>query len=212
MRQIFDRAALLFFSSFTRMKGYRFSKVETNNQHADADKIYNEGGFKFPDILQKEVDFYKKNTLRFIAYYNNMPVGTVSLANPRIVNRPYELHGIDENATHYEIQSLLVSKDHRECSQMVFLGLIKEIYLYSVENGISSWISSGMRNMYLTLRRYNKNIKCIKINKDNCKRPLASYLYDHKIVDTCSIMNVEDFKPTKILIKFLKKQLKKRIK
>ena len=115
MKNLMNKASIGFFSIYTKMKGYRFVMVTTPVEKADADKIFNEGGYKLPDTLQKEMEVYKTTAITFIAYHNGRPVGTVSLADPKIVNRPYELHGIDEKGEHYEIQSLVVSKEHREC-------------------------------------------------------------------------------------------------
>jgi hypothetical protein len=132
----------------------------------------------------------------------------VGLSDPKVTNRPFDLHGIDEKGEHYEIQSLVVSKNHRDCSQLVLLGLFKEIYIYSLKNSVKSWISLGMKHLYLTLRKYNKNIYTIRMNESYCKQPVAEYLYRNNVFDTCSIMNVEDFEPWKIFTKFLKKKFK----
>lgn len=175
----------------------------------DADGIFKDEGYKLPENFEKEMELYKKDTIKFIAYYKNEPVGTVGLANPKLANRPYALHGIDEKGDHFEIQSLIVSKKHRECSQLVLLGLFKEMYTYSIKNSINSWISFGLRQLYLTIRRYNKRICLVNINGNASEVPLANYLYEHNIFDSCSIMRVEDFQPGKIFLKFMKKRVRK---
>jgi len=209
MKNLMNKAAISFFSVYTKMKGYRFSIVKTMQENADSEKIFNAGGYKLPEPLQKEMEAYKTDAIKFIAYHHGKPVGTVGLADPKVINRPYALHGIDEKGEHYEIQSLMVSKEHRECSQLVLLGLFKEMYSWSIRNSVKSWISLGLRQLYITMRRYNKNICLVGINENNYKVPLATYLYENNIFDTCSIMKVEDFAPSRIFMKFIKKRAKK---
>jgi len=209
MKNLMNSAAIGFFSMYAKMKGYRFSVVNTEAENADSDKIFNEGGYKLPESFRQEMEVYKTDAIKFIAYYKNKAVGTVGLADPGIRNRPYELHGIDQNGEHFEIQSLVVSKEHRECTQLVLLGLFKEMYAWSLRNSVKSWISFGLRQLYITMRRYNKNICLVGLNENNYRLPLAHYLYENNVFDTCSIMKVEDFTPSRICAKFLKKRLKK---
>lgn len=209
MKKLFNSLAISFFAAFTRLKGYKFCLVTTDEQKRDADEIFKNEGYKLPGNFEKEIEIYKKNTIKFIAYYKNKPVGTIGLADPKIANRPYDLHGIDEKGEHFEIQSLIVSKKHRECSQLVLLGLFKEMYLYSIKHSVKSWISFGLRQLYMTLRRYNRNISHISINKNANVLPIARYLYEQNVFDSCSVMNVEGFQPGTICMKFLKKRLRK---
>lgn len=209
MKKLFNYLATTFFFTYTRMKGYRFSLVTTPEENRDAELIFKNEGYKLPSDLEPEMEMYKKHTIKFIAYHNDVPVGTVGLADPKIANRPFDLHSIDEKGEHFEIQSLIVSKKHRECSQLVLLGLFKEMYTYSISHAIKSWISFGLRQLYITMRRYNKQICLLNVNSAGNKGPLAVYLYENNIFDSCSIMKVEDFQPAQICIKFVKKCLRK---
>src|SRR4051812_47702957 len=113
MKILLNKLAIILFSVFTKLKGYKFSIVKTQAENIDSDNIFDEGGYKLPETFQEEMQLYKANTIKFIAYYKSKPVGTVSLADPNIINRPYRLHGFDEKGEHFEIQSLVVSKGHR---------------------------------------------------------------------------------------------------
>lgn len=209
MKRLLNKVAITIFTWATRAKGYSFRQVNSVKEYEDANNIFDEEGYELPEMFMKEMDMYKKDTIKFIAYYKNEPIGTVGLANPRIVNRPYELHGVDEEGTHFEIQSLVVRKEYRDGSQLVMLGLFKEMYRFSVKNQISSWISFGMRNLYLTIRRYNKEIRLVDICEENNKQPLTMYLYDNKIFDTCFTLEVASFAPWNIFKMFVKQRAKK---
>lgn len=209
MKKIFNQLAISFFSVYSKLRGYKFSQVSTPQENSDADLIFRNEGYKLPEDLEQEMEHYKKNTTRFIAYHHGVPVGIVGLADPKKGNRPFELHGVDEKGQHFEIQSLIVSKKHRECSQLVLLGLFKEMYSYSVRNCIKTWISFGLRQLYITMRRYNKHISLAGINAGANKGVLGTYLYENNIFDSYAVMNVTDFEPTGICLKFLRKRLKK---
>jgi len=209
MKKLIDDAAIMVFTAISRIKGYQFRLVSTTQEDRDAERLFRAQGYKLPQDYQHEMYQYKPETIRFIAYYKGEVVGTVSLADPGIVNRPFLLHGLDAAGEHFEIQSLIVSKDHRECSQLVLLGLFKEMYLWSVRNGVRSWISLGLRQLYITMRRYNKQISLLPIAAENRQHPIAAYLYANNIFDSCAIMQVKDFSPCQILVKFLKKRIRK---
>lgn len=209
MKKLLDRAAIVFFSCYAKARGYKFSLVTTAGQNAAAEKIFDEGGYKLPVNFADEMEPYKEGAVKFIAYHKNKPVGTVGLADPKVANRPFHLHSIDEKGEHFEIRGLVVSKEHRDCTQLVLLGLFKEMYIYSTRNAIRSWISLGLKSLYLTMRRYNRNIQMVTITENNYRMPIAAYMYKHNIFDSCSVMNVADFSPYKICAKFIRKRAKK---
>ncbi len=208
MKKLFDHVAISVFGAIARMKGYQFRLVATEKEKMDAEWLFRTQGYKLPSDFEREMYDYKPEAIRFIAYHMDKVVGTVSLADPAAINRPYLLHGLDADGEHFEIQSLIVSKDHRECSQLVLLGLFKEMYQWSLKNGIRSWISLGLRQLYITMRRYNKQIKLLPIGAENRSHPIAAWLFANHIFDSCAVMYVEDFSPFRILMKFLKKRLK----
>jgi hypothetical protein len=207
--KIQDVLSMCLFDLIAGVKGYTFKRVTSEQAHSDIDKVYADEGFSFPETLQEKVRSYKTGTVNFIAYYKNIPVGTVRLADPKIINRPYELYRVDVAGEHYEIQSLLVRKDYRDGSQFVMLGLFKAMYAYSVSHNISSWSSCGARNVYLTMRRLCKKIEIEQVDFKSIDNPLTQYLYQNNIIDTYFTMEVASFEPWNILRKFVKQLVKK---
>ena len=84
-----NRLVIYLYDLLATAKGYRFVKVQTKEQYEDVDKIYAMEGFSFPEHLQEDLKKYKEGTLNFIAYYKRIPIGTVRMANPKVVNRTY---------------------------------------------------------------------------------------------------------------------------
>src|ERR1043165_9356048 len=139
MQKMADKLAIRLFDVLAAAKGYRFELVDTVAASKDIAVIYDEEGFSFPEELEEDVRKYKAGTLNFIAYYKNIPVGTVRLADPRVVNRAWDHYGVDKEGQHHEIQSLVVRNGYRDGAQFVMLGLVKKLYVYSLANGIKSW-------------------------------------------------------------------------
>jgi len=204
MEKLLNKIALKTFDIIAAKRGFTFKQVETAEEMADINHLYAEEGFSFPDELKPKVIKYKKSTINFIAYHNKMAVGMVRLSDPNVINRPYELYGVDEAGKHYEIQSLVVKKKFRDGTQFVMLGLFKEMYEYSRRNSILYWNSCGARNVYMTMRRYCKEIQQIDIDFDSIRNPLTQFLFTKKIIETYFTMEVDSFEPWKILKKFLR--------
>jgi len=133
----------------------------------------------------------------------------VRLGDPKIINRPFELYGVDVTGEHYEIQSLVVKKEFREGTQFVMLGLFKTMYVYSRQQGIISWNSCGARNVYLTVRRFCKNISVEEVDFGAINHPLTQYLFANNIIETYFTMEVSSFEPWQILKKFIRQVVKK---
>lgn len=208
MKQILNKLPIAAFDIIANLRGYRFTIVTTEKEYADANRVFDAEGFSFPPHLDEDVQRFKKGTVNFVAYYRGTPVGMVRLANPKIINRAYEHYGVDREAAHHEIQSLIVRKEYRDGAQFVMLGLIKELYVYSVARGIDSWSACGKRNVYMTMRKYCKGINVIDIDFKNITHPVTQYLYAHNMVETYFIMDVNAFAPWQIFKKCVKKLLK----
>ena len=209
MKKTIDKFALLLFDFIAAIKGYRFVKVATEKEFNEANDIYNEEGFSFPEDLEDDVKKYKAGTINFIAYYRNEPVGMVRLADPRIINRAWEHYGVDKDGLHHEIQSLVVRKEYRDGPQFVMLGLVKKLYVYSIGQSIRSWSACGKTNVYMTMRRYCKKTAVIDIDFKSINHPVTQYLYANNIVETYFTMEVASFVPWEILKKYIKKTVKK---
>ncbi len=209
MKYLSDKVALLTFNVIAAQKGYQFKKVNTQKEIDDACQVYNEEAFSFPDELKDKVSSYKKSAINFVAYYKDEPVGMVRLGDPKIINRPFELYGVDVTGEHYEIQSLVVKKEFREGTQFVMLGLFKAMYVYSRRQGIISWSSCGARNVYLTIRRFCKNISVEEVDFGAINHPLTQYLFANNIIETYFTMEVSAFEPWQILKKFIRQVVKK---
>jgi hypothetical protein len=209
MLSLKNKLALLVYDTIALSKGYRFVKATTKKEHEDAGVIYSEDGFTFPESLKHDIQKYKAGTVSFIAYYKNTPVGVVRLADPNVINRPYELYGVDHEGKHYEIQSLTVRKGYRDGAQFVLLGMVKKLYAYSISKGISSWSACGTNTIYLSMRRYCKKTEVTEIDFKSISHPLTSYLYAHNIIETYFTMDVSAFAPWLILKKCVKKIVKK---
>jgi hypothetical protein len=209
MKNLLDKIALTSFSLMAAKNGYRFKKVTDKQEIEDANRLYNEEAFSFPDNLKDQVSAYKKSATNFVAYHYGIPVGLVRLADPRVINRPYELYGVDEAGEHYEIQSLVVKKEYRDGTQFVMLGLFKAMYVHSVRHGIGSWNSCGLRNVYLTVRRFCKKIEAEEVNFAAIDNPLTRYLYANRIIDTYFTMAVSAFEPWEIFKQYVNKSLRK---
>jgi|GEM_PF-2855627 len=209
MKWILDRAAVTVFDLVSEVKGFTFKKVSSRKEIEDACAVYSEEAFSFPEELQESISVYKKGTINFVAYYNNTPVGMVRLADPAVINRPYELYGVDVAGEHYEIQSLVVKKDFREGTQFVMLGLFRAMYGYSVKYGIYSWSSCGARNVYLTVRRFCRKITEEEVDFGAINHPVTQYLFANNIIETYFTMEVAAFEPWRIMKKFVKQRLKK---
>lgn len=204
-----DKLALRIFDLITEVKGFSFQKVSSAREINDANAVYNEEAFSFPEELRETISGYKKGTIYFVAYHYDKPVGMVRLADPQVVNRPYELYGVDVEGEHYEIQSLVVKKGYREGTQFVMLGLFRAMYGYSVKHGIYSWSSCGARSVYLTVRRFCKKIEVEDVDFGAINHPVTQYLFANNIIETYFTMEVAAFEPWLILKKFVKQQLKK---
>lgn len=209
MDYILNKLALFLFDIVGSQKGYRFKKASTDTELDAANRIYEEQAFSFPTHLEAEIQKYKAGTVNFVAYYNNAPVGMVRLANPKVINRAYELYGLDIAGEHYEIQSLVVKQGHRDGAQFVMLGLVKELYVYSIANSILSWSGCGVKGVYLTIRRYCKKSEVIDVDFKKINNPITQYLYANSIVETYFTMEVASFEPWQIFKKFIKKSAKK---
>ena len=209
MKYLSDKLALVLFSIVAAKKGYRFTKVRTEKEYNDANDLYNGQAFSFPEHLREDVQKYKAGTLNFVAYYKDIPVGMVRLANPKVINRAYEHYGVDLEGAHHEIQSLVVKKEYRDGAQFVMLGLVKELYVYSVANSIHTWSGCGVKNVYLTMRRYCKKIEIIDVDFKSIDHPVTQYLHANNIVETYFTMEVDGFSPWQILKKCIKKLVKK---
>lgn len=204
-----NKLALLLFDTIATSKGFCFREVRNETQQGDIDNMYAEEGFTFPDELSDKVRSYKVAGVNFIAYYSGEPVGMVRLADPGVINRPYELYGVDVQGEHFEIQSLLVKRNYREATQFVMLGLFRKMYGYSVKHGVTSWSSCGLRSVYLTMKRFCKKIEVEEVDFANIQHPLTQYLYTHNIIDTYFTMEVTDLEPWDILKRCIRLMLKK---
>jgi hypothetical protein len=209
MKYLLNKFSLTSFNLIALKQGYRFIKVSSPKEIEDAYKVYSEEAFSFPEELKDKVAAYKTGTINFVAYYKNTPVGMVRLANPGVINRPYELYGVDAEGAHYEIQSLVVRKDFREGTQFVMLGLFKVMYCYSIKHNITSWSSCGARNVYLTMRRLCKKIYVEQIDFAAINNPVTKYLLAHNIIETYFTMEVAAFEPWSIMKRFVKQLVKK---
>lgn len=201
--EFLNRTALLLFDLLCYVKGFRFVRVSTAEQETDFDLAYREDGLSFSPEIEETLSRYK-GTIRFIAYYKNQPAGVLRLADPKITNRPRDLHGIDTAGEHFEIQSLAVRKDFREASQFVMLGLFKSMYCYSLRHGVASWICCSSRNVFLTMRRYCKDIQLIDVDFNDRAYPVSQYLYARNVFTTCYSMQVEAFSPWNIFKNFIR--------
>jgi hypothetical protein len=209
MKYLLNKISLTAFNLIALKKGYRFLKVSSPQELEDAYTVCSEEAFSFPKELQDKISAYKAGTINFVAYYKNTPVGMVRLADPGIINRPYELYGVDAAGEHYEIQSLVVRKDFREGTQFVMLGLFKAMYCYSIKHDILSWSSCGARNVYLTMRRLCKKIDVEQVDFAAINNPVTKYLLAHNIIETYFTMQVVAFEPWSILKRFVKQLVKK---
>jgi len=209
MGNLLNKLTLMCFNLIALTKGYRFKKVSSTREIEDANQLYSEEAFSFPDELKAQVSAYKKSAINFVAYYNGLPVGMVRLADPRVINRPYELYGMDAAGDHHEIQSLVVKKEFRDGTQFVMLGLFKAMYAYSISHGVNSWNSCGARNVYLTVRRFCKKIETEEVNFAAIENPLTQYLYTNNIIETYFTMNVAAFDPWGIFRKYINKLAKR---
>jgi len=209
MKKILNKLALASFGAIAGKNGYRFKKVTGKKEIETANQLYSEEAFSFPDELKEKVSSYKRSAINFVAYHNGVPVGMVRLADPKVINRPYELYGVDAAGAHHEIQSLVVKKEYRDGTQFVMLGLFKAMYAYSVRHGISSWNSCGARNVYLTMRRFCKKIEAEDINFAAIDNPLTQYLFANRIIDTYFTIEVSAFEPWGIFKQYITKLTKK---
>jgi hypothetical protein len=210
MKNILNKIALLLFDCIALKKGYRFRKVVTEQQQMEANSIYGEG-FSFPAHLEDDIKKYKAGTLNFIAYYKSTPVGTIRLADPKVINRTYEHLGIDKDGEHNEIQSLIVKKEFREGAQFVMLGLVKKVYAYSVRNAICTWSACCKHTVYLTMRRYCKNTQVVPVDFQAINHPVTQHLYANKIIETYFTMEVASFVPWDIFRRFVRKKIRKAV-
>lgn len=201
--------AILTFDFLTWCKGYRFQQVQTAQEIQDFQEVYDTQGFVFPEDVKQTVKSIKSDSIKFIAYYKDLPVGTIALANPKVYNLPFEMLGVDAAGEHFEIQSLVVRKEYRDSSQLVMLGLFKSIYAYSLKHNINSWIAVGMRGVYLTMRRYCKDMQDLKVDFTKQTHPLTKYGYENNIFDTCFTIPVASFSPMSIFKLFVKHRLRK---
>lgn len=209
MKTLLDGIAMLVFDMMAWSKGYTFKEVTTPQENDDATTVFASEAFSFPPHLDSDVQRFKKGAVNFIAYHKGLPVGTVRLQNPKIINRAWEHYGVDKNGDHHEIQSLIVKKEFRDGSQFVMLGLVKCLYAYSLANSITTWSACGQKSLYMTMRRYCKNIKVIDIDFQSTLHPVTKYLYQHGKVETYFIMDVKAFAPLQILKKVAKKLARK---
>jgi hypothetical protein len=212
MKNILDKLALLLFDCIAFAKGYRFRRVVSHEQQKEADVIYDDDGYSFPDYIKSKIQKYKVGTTYFIAYHKDTPVGTVGISNPEVINRAYEHLLVDKNGEHHEIQSLSVKRKYRDGAQFVMLGLLRKVYGYSVDSGIKTWSACGNQAVYLTMRRYCKDIQVIPIDfnaVNTLDNPVTRHLLTHKIIETCFIMPVTTFSPWDILRGFLRKKIRK---
>lgn len=210
MISIKNNLALLAYDLVALSRGYRFTVARSQTALDDAATIYHEDGFSFPEHLQEQVEKYKKGVVTFVAYHRGEPVGVVRIANPHIINRPYELYGVDSEGRCCEIQSLTVKKEHRDASQFVMIGLVRKLYAYSLANGVTTWSACGANHIYLTMRRYCKITKAVDINFSSIGNDLTRYLYAHKIIETYFTMDLAGFSPWGIFVQCMKKMIKRR--
>jgi hypothetical protein len=189
-------------------RGIKILPLNQPKLEADMKAIYDQHGFVFPNELQPFVDKYKQGTISFIAYIQNQPAGIVRLGNPNVVNRPYELYGMDKTGESYEIQSLVVCPPFRSGSQLVMLSLLNAIYQHALVNNIQSWCAASRRDVYLTMRKFNPTIQLVDIDFKNIQHPLTQYLVKHKIIERYYRMDVDGFNPSQILTLLIKKLLR----
>lgn len=199
-----DRMAMLLFDLLAYLKAYRFAEVKTPKETDDFNALNQEAGFLFPPDIETRIKPYKDGGVCLIAYHHRQVAGIVRLADPAVANRPFDLYGVDAEGRYFEIQNLLVAPAYRDGSQFVMIGLFRAMYAYSRQHHITSWISCSTRNVYRTMRRYNKNIQVLEVDFSNTNNPVTRYLYEHNIFDTCYTMQVADFSPWKIFVKHLK--------
>lgn len=209
MKTPYDNFAIAIFDAIATLKGYSFKLARTETEIQQATNIYNEQAITFPEHLLEENESFKIAAINFVAYYKGTPVGMVSLGNPKIKNRTYAHFGVDEKGECFEIQGLVVKKEHRDGSQFVMLGLVKTAYQYSMKNGIHYWIAGSTQSLYLTMRQYCKKIEVIAVDYKKLTNPVALFLAENNYVNTFFIMDLTDFKPWKILKRFIKKRMKK---
>jgi len=208
MASLTDTLSFAAFNAIAFFRGYTFKEVVTEQERADFDMIYNEEGFSFPEELMADIQRFKAGTLNYIAYKKGVPAGLVRMANPKVINRAYEHYGVDKEGKHPEIQSLVVRKQFRDGTQFVMLGLVKKIYTYSLAHGITTWSACGKRNMYMTMRRYCKDIEVIDVDFKSVDHPVTRFLCANDIIETYFVMQVAAFAPGKIFKKLAKKVLK----
>lgn len=209
MKLFLNKLALSTFYLVAQKKGYSFSQVRSPYDYKQAEDFYDTEGLSFPASLSVKVHNYKAGSIYFIAYQHSKPVGVVRLGNPKVVNRPYELYGVDKEGVHHEIQSLIVNKEQNNEAQFVMLGLLREMYIYSLKNNIKSWSCCSPRSMYLTMSRYSDTIETTEIDFSKIDTPLTQFLYNNKIIETYFTLDVSSFSPWVILIKFIKRSIKK---
>jgi len=203
-----DKLSIAIFGLIIFLRGYRLTVAHSPRELADAHKLFDEDGIRFPAEIEDDLTRFSNGAVNIVAYYRNEPVGMVRIANPKIANRAYAHLGMDKEGAHHEIQGLIVKKEHRDGAQFVMLGLVRKLYTYSVANKIRTWNACGKRELYLTIRRYCKKTEVIEVDFKSIQHPVTRYLYTHGKLETYFIMDLLGFSPSLILMNFLKKHIK----
>lgn len=213
---LLNNASLYLFFLLLKLKGYRIIPADTAKLKEKATalkhEVYSEERkYSLPKECLDWNNKNQENAISFIAYFKNTPVGTVSLYDPSQTNRLYAGFGINEDGVHFEIGSLAIKKEFRDGQMFVFLGLIGAITEYSYKNSVKHWMSISSKNLYRTLRKFNKEIKMVPASTENGKEKFAIMLYDtaQKNIPTnvAFSMEVTSFVPWRIVMNFIKDNL-----
>jgi hypothetical protein len=202
MEKLLNKFAVTVFNIMAARRQFYFRQVATPEDFADINRLCGE-----LEPNQQPIT-YKKSTVNFIAYCNNIPVGMVHLCNPTSATRSADLYGPDGNFKYYDIQNLLVKNMDGASTQFIMLGLFKEMYSYSIKHFVLYWNANGCRNVYVTMRRYCQEIERIDIDFDSIRNPLTQYMATKKITGARVSMEVAAIEPWKILKKFVHNTIK----
>ena len=169
---LFDGAAMGVYPSLARLFGYRFRVGNTPALAADAARVIAAAWGKSgiapppPDVADYGDRYAQAVDTWIVAYHRGEPVGSMALLDMRRASLSLELGNkrvpaqLDLDVTR-EIARLAIVPAHRGGSQMVMVGLLREMLAWSVENGVVTLFSGSRPPLFRVYERFNPTARLV---------------------------------------------------
>ena len=180
-----ERLALALFPPAVRLLGYTFRSGQGPTFSSDARHVL-DAVWSAPADAAGPHRHYIESPTWLIGYRHGKPVACMALYDVREVSfslnhlRAAPLRGVDP-ATYRDLSRLAIVPSARGGSQLVMIGLLREMALWCWARGVTTILSISVPSLFPIFERYNSSAKPITLEPASAPLPEAVQAYHDRI-------------------------------